>query len=194
MSDLVFLLEEESAKAMLEGLVYRLAPNRCPRYIVFEGKQDLDNNIKKKLKGYQTPEAIFIILRDQDSGDCKIVKKDLLRKIPANKSRRVRVCIACHELESFYLGDLAAVEKGLNISGLHEKQEKAKYRKPDGLANAKEELKRLTKNKYQPIAGSRAIASHLDLSSTNKSHSFSVLLKSIQSFLAKEHICNDAAS
>ena len=41
MRELVFLLEEASAKAMLEGLVPRLLDDRIQvRLITFEGKQD----------------------------------------------------------------------------------------------------------------------------------------------------------
>ena len=42
MRELVFLLEEASAAAMLEGLLPRLIPSDVVhRYITFEGKQDL---------------------------------------------------------------------------------------------------------------------------------------------------------
>ena len=42
--ELVFLLEEESAKAMLESLLPRmLDPEIKPRLLAFEGKQDLEN-------------------------------------------------------------------------------------------------------------------------------------------------------
>ncbi len=41
MSELVFLLEEPSARAMLEGLLPRLLPDGLPiRFIVFEGKKE----------------------------------------------------------------------------------------------------------------------------------------------------------
>jgi hypothetical protein len=112
MKELVFLLEEESAKAMLEGLLPRLVGGRThvqPRYIVFEGKQDLESNLTKRLRHYLNPKAKFIVLRDQDRDDCRKVKHSLMalcRK--ANRPAVIR--IACHELEAYYLGDLLAVE------------------------------------------------------------------------------------
>jgi hypothetical protein len=39
----------------------------------------------------------------------------------------------CHEMESWLLGDLKAVEKAYNISGLSRKQQQRKYRNPTGL-------------------------------------------------------------
>ena len=46
MRELVFLLEEASAKAMLEGLLPRLIDHRIHvRLIAFEGKQDLEKKL-----------------------------------------------------------------------------------------------------------------------------------------------------
>ena len=69
MNELVFCLEEESAKAMLEGLLPRLLPNSkfIFRYIPFEGKQDLEKNLERKLRSYQNQAAQFVVIRDQDS-------------------------------------------------------------------------------------------------------------------------------
>ena len=45
MTQLVFFLEEPSARAMLENFLPRILPdNIAVRYVVFEGKQDLDNS------------------------------------------------------------------------------------------------------------------------------------------------------
>ena len=89
------------------------------------------------------------------------------------------VRIACRELESFYLGDLTAVERGLKVSGLSRKQQSKKFRQPDSTQNPKRELRQLTANRYQPIAGSRAIAPHMDLTGVNRSCSFNVLLSGV---------------
>jgi hypothetical protein len=86
--------------------------------------------------------------------------------------------VACRELESFYLGDLQAVEKGLGIEGISAQQNRRKYREPDGLGKPSQELINLTGNIYQKVTGSRAIAPYLSLHD-NKSHSFNVLLSGI---------------
>ena len=101
----------------------------------------------------------------------------------AQESDKADVClvrIACHELESFFLGDLAAVAQGLRMSAVAAMQDKQKFRAPDALANAAEELKKLTKGKYSKLAGSRAISPHLKLDGSNRSHSFGVLLEAIR--------------
>lgn len=119
MSKLVFLLEEASAKAMLEGLLPNIIPESIdPKYIVFDGKQDLEKQIERKLRGWLEPNSAFIVLRDQDSGDCLEIKEVLVRKCNEAQKPDTIVRIACRELESWYFGDLKAVEKGLELSNL----------------------------------------------------------------------------
>ena len=180
MSELVFLLEEQSAAEMLKGLLPRLLANDwCVRYIVFEGKSDLENQMVRRLRHYRSPEARFVILRDQDSGDCKAIKDQLVRKCRDAGRSETLVRIACHELESWYLADLAAVERGLNIAGIAKKQMKAKCRRPDSLVNACEELKKLTNNRYQTVGGSRAIGPQLD-PDNDRSTSFRMFVEGIK--------------
>ena len=81
MSEIVFFLEEPSAKAMLKGLLPKLLPGGIEtRYIVFEGKQNLEAEIVRKLRGYRVPKARFVILRDQDAGDCRTIKHSLVSR------------------------------------------------------------------------------------------------------------------
>ena len=87
--------------------------------------------------------------------------------------------IACKELESFYLADLDAVERGLGIPGIAKRQQESKYREPDKFISPKQELRRLTKNVYQPRSGSRAIAPYLDLGNS-RSPSFRNLVQGIR--------------
>ena len=47
-----------------------------PRYIVFQGKQDLEKNLVKRLRGWPLPGFVFVVMRDQGAGDCVTVKKD----------------------------------------------------------------------------------------------------------------------
>lgn len=183
MKTIIFFLEEPSAKEMLEGVLPRIIPETVLiRYIVFRGKQDLEKNLKKKLRGWRLPDSVFVVMRDQDSGDCKAIKAKLVGLCHEAGKKGVLVRVACRELESFYLGDLAAVEQGLGLKGFKEKQNSRKFRDPDVLSNPAGELFRLTKNTYDKIAGSRAIAPHLNLEA-NLSRSFNVLLSGIKNLL-----------
>jgi hypothetical protein len=182
MNELVFFLEEESAKVLLEQIfphLIRSGSQVHPRFIVFEGKQDLEKQLPNKLRGYLNPQARFIVLRDQDQADCRKTKKYLTAICTRAGRPQTTVRIACRELEAFYLGDLLAVEKGLEISGLSGMQNKARFRDPDRLVRPSYELQKLTSNRYQKVASSRAIAPHLNLRKPG-SRSFHHLIRAIR--------------
>lgn len=78
MKTLVFFLEEPSAKEMLEGIRAMIpAPDIEWRYVVFSGKQDLEKNLVKRLRGWLKPDSLFVVMRDQDAGNCVTIKKRL---------------------------------------------------------------------------------------------------------------------
>jgi hypothetical protein len=118
-------------------------------------------------------------MRDQDSApDCRVVKQALLHRC-AEAGKPALVRIACHELESFYLADLNAVELALNIKGLAKQQDRAKFRSPDYLQNPSKELATLTKQQYQKVASSRVIGRHLAIQN-ERSGSFKNLVSGIR--------------
>ncbi len=182
MKELVFLLEETSAKAMLEGLLPRiLHPDISPRFIPFEGKQDLERQMLKRLRSYLNPQARFIVLRDLDNApDCIAVKWKLTERCEqAGQARKTLVRIACRELEAFYLADLQAVEQGLSIKKLARQQGYAKFRDPDLLGSPSKELATLTRGEYQKVSGSRVIGEFLD-PDNERSPSFKNLVRAIR--------------
>ncbi|MTW22276.1 DUF4276 family protein [Allochromatium palmeri] len=182
MTTLAFCLEEASAKAMLQGVLPRLLPNDIAvHYIVFEGKQDMHKQLVKRLRFWQKPDTRFVVMRDQDSGDCRIVRQELLELCREAGREDALVRVACRELESFYLGDLQAVESGLAIKGLARQQGNRKFRDPDALVNASEELGKLTGKRYQKLGGSRRIGPHLNLDDgMNTSRSFKALIEGVR--------------
>jgi len=183
MTTVVFFLEEPSTEAMLQILIPKiLSPSSFEfHYVCFEGKQDMEKRLGLKLRGWLKPATFFVVIRDQDSGDCRIIKESLREKCHAAGKDNVLIRIACHELESFYLGDLLAVETGLMMKGLSKRQQQSKYREPDKLANPARELENLTGTIYQKVGGSRAIAPHLSLEEgVNRSHSFRVLIRGLK--------------
>lgn len=185
MTELVFLLEEPSAQEMLKGFLPKILPQNVNfRTIPFEGKSDLENRLERKLKGYLNPNAKFIVLRDKDAGDCHIIKQRLFTKCQNSGKSDFLIRIACHELESWYLADLYAVETGMNKRGLAKLQNKAKFRSPDQLANAAQELERLVPE-YDKVSGSRKIAPCLDPSNT-RSHSFMVFVQGVKRMCSTE--------
>lgn len=182
MKELVFLLEEPSAKAMLESLLPRMLNSLIEfRLLAFEGKQDLEKQMVRKMRNYINPHARFIVMRDQDAmPDCLVIKNALLiRCAEAGRQRVSLVRIACHELESFYLADLGAVEAALGVRGLVKQQGSVRFRSPDYLQKPSKELSILTKKRYEKVSGSRLIGENLDIEN-ERSTSFKNLIMGIK--------------
>ena len=186
MKTIVFCLEEPSAREMLKGVLPNILPDTIhPHYIVFKGKQDMEKQLKKRIRGWCQPNTQFVVMRDQDSADCRDVKEKLVGLCRDAGQPDALVRVACHELESFYLGDLAAVEKGLNVSNIARRQNSSKFRDPDHLVNPDKEMERITANKYQKVSGSRAIGPHLQLND-NRSKSFMALITGIKQLMESD--------
>ncbi len=180
----VFFLEEPSMQEMLRGLLPRiLSPMPAVRYVVFEGKQHLDKNIVHRIRHWRAPNTFFIVLRDQDSSDCRNVKNALVEQCRRAKRPDTLVRIVCRELESWYFGDLSAVERGLEVSNLVRYANKRKYRVPDKIHAPGNELTKITRGVYQKISGSRNIGRELS-PSCNTSRSFKVFIDGVQKIIS----------
>lgn len=182
MRELVFLLEEKSAAALLETMLPRLLDAGTSfRLIPFEGKQDLQRQMMRKIRGYVNPRARFIVVQDQDSySDCRVLKARLTALcVQSGRMADCLIRIACKELETYYLADLAAVERALGLTGLASKQQAEKFRMPDRLGSPSRELKFLTRDHYEKVAGSRKIGMQLDLDN-ERSPSFRNLISGIR--------------
>ena len=154
---LVFLLEEPSMEAFLRVLLDRFMPGIDAILIPHQGKSDLEASIPRKLRGWNDPAARFIVVRDQDSSDCKVLKEQLAALCTSRPNTLVR--IVCHELEAWYLGDLEAVALAFSKPAIVSLQATKKFRNPDRLGSPSRELAKLVPA-YQKVGGSRDIAAH----------------------------------
>ena len=62
MRNLVFFLEEPSAQRMLEGVLPRFIPDVAVQYVVFQGKSDLEKQLVRKLRLWQRPDSLFVVM------------------------------------------------------------------------------------------------------------------------------------
>ena len=171
MKKLVFLLEEPSMKELLDILLPKVLPPEIEFLTIpHEGKQDLEKSIPRKLKAWQEPGVQFIIMRDQDSADCIDVKNRLLELCRQAGRKDSLVRIVCHELESWFLGDLVAVAHAYDDQSIAKLRGKSKYRNPDMIPNAAQEMKKIVQG-YQKIQGARSIAEYISVE-RNRSNNF----------------------
>ena len=147
------------------------------------GKSDLVKSLPKKAKGFKHfPQPVrMVVVHDQDSNDCIVLKKELTKIVRAeNTDIPLLVRIACRELENWYLGDLAAVEKVYPDSKASRQASKAKFRQPDQL-HGSDEMKRLSAQ-FSKHHSAKETPQHMDLAQ-NKSVSFNHFVSGIQKFL-----------
>ena len=178
---LIFLLEERSAKVFLDSLLPRLLPS-CTEFLTIphEGKQDLRRSIPRKLRAWQRPEDRFIVVHDQDSCDCLALKAELqLLCLSAGRSD-VKIRIACHELEAWYLGDLASLDQAYG-SQLQRLKDSRLLRNPDAVVNPSQELLRRIPA-FSKIDAARKLGSSINLGS-NESCSFRLLLQTVRQLI-----------
>lgn len=174
---LVFLLEEKSMKVFLDLLLPKILPPDIIFYTIpHEGKSDLKKSLPIKLKAWNMPNSKFIVVQDQDSNDCRVLKQELL-DLCNESDREVLVRIVCHELEAWYWGDLQAVGKAYN-KDLSKIGRKRMYRTPDDIISPKRELQKLLPE-HQQIAGAKRIAQYIDVE-RNTSVSFRVFVEGVQ--------------
>lgn len=186
MKNWVFFLEEPSAQDFLEGyLESYLAKFHLPEvtlhFQVFEGKQDLEKQLERRIKHWRLPNSRFLVMRDQDSGDCVRIKEKLRGICSAAGRNEAVVRVACRELESFFVGDWAAVALAFEKPSLASRARTAKYRNPDNLGSPSKELKQALTT-YSKRDGARRISRKLD-PDRNKSVSFQVLHRTLSDWM-----------
>ena len=177
MSRIIFLLEERSMKVLLEGMLPRLLPGIDFLCIPHEGKQDLEKSIPRKLKAWREPGVHFVVVRDNDGGDCLKLKQKLVNLCAGAGREDTLVRIAVQELDAWYFGDPTALALAFDNEQLRLIGRKKQYRDPDSISVPSVELEKLVPQ-FQKISGARLMAKYLD-SSDNRSHSFRVFMNGV---------------
>lgn len=170
----------------LRAVLPRVFPDFCEAehwlVIDHQGKSDLEASFPRKMSAWREPGVRFIILRDNDGADCGILKERLLALMPSNSPEH-RIRIVCQELESWFLGDLAAVATAFPSAKRESSFRTLRPRDPDTLTNASELLKNLTGTGAK-VTRAIAIAAHMN-PAANRSKSFEVLMSGVANLLSQ---------
>lgn len=179
---LVILTEESSMKTTLQHILPKLGISLDGvRIIAHQGKSDLERSIPRKLRGWLEPDARFLIIRDNDRGDCIAHKQRLLEIVnTAGRRDSSLVRIVCQELEAWFLGDPDALEAAgyLRLG----KRPAFCRRDPDAIDYPVHEMKKL-RSGYGKGIGASSIAPHLALE-RNRSASFNATIAAIRTLCA----------
>lgn len=191
MARLEILVEEPSMAEFLRIVVPNLLPDGWHLdYNVFirkhQGKSDLKKSIPTKLKAFSrwNEPVGFIIMQDQDSNDCRLLKQELQALCHDYERIPILIRIVCRELEAWYLGDMSAIQKAYPSFKAKSYAGKSKFRKPD-FCNAKDELKKILPS-YQETSAARIIAPHIQ-AENNNSESFRQFVTGFKRFIQTIH-------
>ncbi|MCX8509282.1 MAG: DUF4276 family protein [Rhodobacteraceae bacterium] len=152
-------------KVTLEALLPKLMIDlSMVTIIASQGKSDLERSIPRKLRGWRDPDARFLVLRDNDRGDCRERKRRLNELASsAGNPAPLKIRIVCQELEAWFLADtLALVSAGYLAPG---KSPAFSRQNPDEISHPVHEMEKLIKG-YGKISGATTIAPHLDIENT----------------------------
>lgn len=177
MNRLVFMLEEPSMKTLLEGLLPRLFPALDFLCIAHEGKSDLEKSIPRKLRAWAVPGDRFVVVRDNDGGDCLALKDHLSGVCQLAGRTDTLIRIVCQELEAWYLGQPDAIAVAFEEPGIPAKCRAARFRNPDTIPRPSDDLNILCP-RFQKVGGAREMAAHLSYA-LNCSQSFRVFIEGI---------------
>ena len=183
--NLVFMLEEESAKHLLKVLLPGILPE-CIKYqlIPHQGKGDLQKSIPIKLKAWRAPNTFFVILHDLDNhSDCKVLKGEL-QDLCTGTMHEPLIRIVCKELEAWYFGDLDAVQEAFPGFNATRYKRRAQFRNPDTIVNPSGSLKRIVRN-FTKSKAARTVPQYMDIDS-NTSSSFKHTIIGIQNLVATQ--------
>ncbi len=141
----IFLLEEPSMKAFLEEFLPRLVANwqhgKDYLLVSHEGKSDLEQSVRNKMRGWKEPGVRFVIVRDNDGGDCREVKHRLMEAC-RGREPEVVIRLVCQELEAWYLADAEALAQAYPESRRKIGRLVKRHPDPDACQKPSRELER----------------------------------------------------
>ena len=165
-------------KTLLDGLLPRLFPCLVFQCVPHEGKQDLAKSVPRKLRAWREPGVRFVVLRDNDGGDCHALKRRLSDLCRQGGRADTLVRIACQELEAWYLGEPDALAEAYRQDSLRGIGGRRRFRDPDVVVKPSGAVRELVP-RFQKTDGARRMAEHLSRE-RNRSASFQALLHGIE--------------
>jgi hypothetical protein len=180
-----FLVEEASTEIALKEIVPKIIGNvHTFKIHNFQNKDRLLKRLPERMKAYANfihDDWRIVILVDEDRSNCQELKKklcDATSIVTQKKGNIVLHRIVVEELESWFIGDVAAIRAEYEKIPVSLSQQ-AKFRNPDAIKGGTwEELDKILK-KYgyetglQKMDFAQKVSPHMDVEN-NQSRSFQV--------------------
>ena len=177
--------EELSIKNVLEVILPKILPiDVYYRIYPHQGKEDLEKALSSTLPSIsKIPGSKILVTRDQDNNDCIELKQHLDEIISNNCACEYSIRIVCKELESWFLGDMEAIEQAYPRFKAEQHVNKAEFRNVDKIAYANRQLLKhipeyIDRQTLPKLEVSENISQFMDFSK-NKSDSFNHTIKAI---------------
>ena len=184
MTKLVFLVEEPSMADLLNELLPRLFPCLLFQCVPHEGKSDLEKSIPRKLRAWREPDVRFMVMRDQNGGDCRQVKAKLAERCKQGGRTDALVRVVCRELEAWYIGDEEALTQAFPDTAKQIRHElrKSRFRDPDSVDQPARALLGFIPE-FRKRSGARSLGRYL--SRENHSCSYQFFLAGVDRLLSE---------
>ncbi|MFN9302294.1 MAG: hypothetical protein ACK6DA_05925 [Candidatus Kapaibacterium sp.] len=190
MKTLHIFTEEQSAKNVFETIVPPLLPDGVTlRVYQHQGKQDLEKAIVTAIPSIsKIPGSVILITQDQDNEDCKVVKKKIVDLLDNKCVCIYFVRIVCRELESWFLGDLRAIQKAYPRFKHENYINRTDFKNVDAISKPNNYLLIIIpeysgREKLPKLEASERISKCLDIHN-NTSESFNQTLSAIRRLIA----------
>ncbi len=127
---------------LLDQLLPRLFPTLAFQTVPHKGKGHLERSIPSKLRAWQEPGVRFVVLRDQNSADCRQVKATLADLCRQGGRTDTLVRVVCRELEAWYIGSEDKLAQAFPDASrqIARKLRGARFRDPDAVVHPAEAL------------------------------------------------------
>ncbi len=196
------LVEDYSTKAALENLLPKILPANVSSEIrSFQGKTDLLKKLPQRLQGYRAwlpDDWRIVVLCDRDNQDCQALKQQLedyardtgftTKSSATDDQFTILNRIAIEELEAWFLGDAAAINRAYPKIPTDFTTRK-RYRNPDTIKGAWEALEALLQGKKYHLGGLNKVEAARNISQymepdRNCSESFQCFYQGLRSVLS----------
>ncbi len=127
---------------LLDQLLPRLFPTLAFQTVPHKGNGHLERSIPSKLRAWQEPGVRFVVLRDQNSADCRQVKATLADLCRQGGRTDTLVRVVCRELEAWYIGSEDKLAQAFPDASRQIARElrRARFRDPDAVVRPAEAL------------------------------------------------------